>query len=327
MIIKVSVLLPAFNASLYIEEAINSILSQSLSDFELIIVNDGSTDDTEKKVLQYADKRIVYIRLEKNEGIANALNAGLRLARGEYIARMDCDDIALKDRLKKQVDFLDEHKDITLCSSGVKTFGAYEKEVLYETNNEKLKFNLLFGSVFVHPAVMFRKADFDKYHLQYRQEYFPAEDYDLWTRVALQCKISNLSEPLLLYRVHKDQITQTNKKAFEKCTEIQYHYLENTLCLDKNKLSTQSIVRYVLQNNSFENIESLNQLWGNYNILVEANKRSKFFIEEQFEIQLKRVVQNRIYNGLNKQSLKNLYHFRGLVVHLRMVQILKLLLR
>ena len=112
---KISILLPAYNDEKYIAEAITSILSQNVSDFELLILNDASIDDTEKVVLSFSDKRIKYIKNEKNLGLSENLNKGMRLAKGLYFARMDGDDICLPGRLEKQLRVLEENPDIDIC--------------------------------------------------------------------------------------------------------------------------------------------------------------------------------------------------------------------
>ncbi|HGF9542707.1 TPA: glycosyltransferase family 2 protein, partial [Acinetobacter baumannii] len=113
----VSVVLPAYNAELYLKEAIDSVLSQTFTDFELIILNDGSIDRTEEIILSYNDSRIVYVKNEKNLGLIGTLNKGINLAKGKYIARMDADDICLPERFKKQVDFLEKNNEIDLIGT------------------------------------------------------------------------------------------------------------------------------------------------------------------------------------------------------------------
>ena len=119
---RVSVILPAYNAEAYLKEAIDSILNQTFPDFQLIVINDCSTDGTEEIIRQYADPRLVPVKNEKNLGIAATLNRGLSLAQGDYIARMDADDISLPHRLERQVAYLDAHPDIAVLGTNVETF-------------------------------------------------------------------------------------------------------------------------------------------------------------------------------------------------------------
>ena len=120
---KISVVMPAYNAEKYIGEAIESILNQTFKDFEFIIINDGSVDHTKEIIREYNDPRIVLLENDKNRGIVLSLNKGLDAATGKYIARMDADDIALKNRFERQVEYLDEHKDIGVLGTGICTFG------------------------------------------------------------------------------------------------------------------------------------------------------------------------------------------------------------
>ena len=120
---KVTILMPAYNASLYIKESIESMLNQSFSDFELLIINDGSKDNTSEVVKSIVDERIRLVENEQNLGLANTLNKGMKLAKGEYLARMDADDLSTPNRLQTQVDYLDSHPDVILCSMAMHQFG------------------------------------------------------------------------------------------------------------------------------------------------------------------------------------------------------------
>ena len=120
---RISVIMPAYNAEKYIREAIDSILAQTYTDFEFIIIDDASTDATASIVESYSDERIRFFRNEHNMGVANTLNRGLDLAVGEYIARMDSDDISLPERFAKQVEFMDTHTDVIVCGSNAIVFG------------------------------------------------------------------------------------------------------------------------------------------------------------------------------------------------------------
>ena len=119
----VSVVMPVYNGSKYLKEAIDSILNQTFTNFELIIINDGSTDNSEDIIFSYQDRRIYYLKNEHNKGICITLNRGLDNARGKYIARMDCDDISMPQRLAKQVNYLERHRDVGALGTDIITFG------------------------------------------------------------------------------------------------------------------------------------------------------------------------------------------------------------
>lgn len=206
---KVSVVMPAYNAEKYIGEAIDSILNQTFTDFEFIIINDGSTDKTKDIILSYSDKRIVYLENEKNSGIVFTLNKGLDRSHGEYIARMDSDDISLPTRLKKQVEFLELNKDIGLLGTGIKVLnGENEQVILYRTDPKELKAELLFSSCLAHPTVMMRKSVLKDNNLFYDKNFQGREDFALWWEFAKVSKISTIPETLLCYRIHDNQITK-----------------------------------------------------------------------------------------------------------------------
>ena len=207
---KVSVLMPAYNAEKYINEAIDSILNQTFTDFEFIIIDDGSTDNTVNIINSYQDKRIRLVQNEKNLGVAETLNKGIVLSRGQYIARMDSDDVSLPTRFARQVDYMDSHPDCLICGSRVELFGAITGQSQQPISNEDIKASLLFSSPFAHPTVMMRSDFVNNNHLRYEKEYEGIEDYKLWVEFAIiqGGKMYNFSTCLLRYRVHGNQVTQ-----------------------------------------------------------------------------------------------------------------------
>jgi len=203
---KVTVLMPVFNSDKYIKKSIESILNQSFADFEFLIINDGSTDSSAKIIKSFTDARIKYIENENNLGIVETLNKGLGLARGEYIARMDSDDISLPERFIKQTQFMDKFPDVAVCGSWVRNFGTVHSISKLPIDNEQAAIMLIFDNAIAHPASMIRRSALPE--TLYRTEYIYAEDYDLWARLSLSWKISNIPEVLLKYRVHHQQISQ-----------------------------------------------------------------------------------------------------------------------
>ncbi len=206
---KVSVLMPAFNAERYISEAIESVLSQTHANFELIIVDDGSTDDTLAVAESYAQKdRRVKVISQPNMGIANTLNQALDLASDEWIVCMHADDVMLPNRIERQVAFIKENADVAVAGTFVyyindngKVIGKYQSPYISRDRVEKLvQRNKLIG--FTHPAVIMRKSVVKEVG-GYRQEFWPAEDIDLWNRI-VERGYTVLAQPeyLLKYRKH-----------------------------------------------------------------------------------------------------------------------------
>lgn len=219
--VKVSVVMPVYNAELFLAEAIESILAQTFIDFEFIILNDGSTDKSREIIEKYAvqDARIVFVDDATNTGYVPRLNQGIALAKGEYIARMDADDISLPHRFTKQVTYLDSHKKIAVVGSSASTIDAYGKVgkgwTLRATPAET-RVHFLFTNYVMHPTVMMRKSMIPEGG--YSTAFMPAEDFELWTRILHEQKerknanvIWSFPEPLLQYRSHPASTSEANK--------------------------------------------------------------------------------------------------------------------
>lgn len=219
--------MPVYNTASYLREAMDSILSQTFTDFELIVLNDCSPDNAEEILDEYDDPRIIRYRGERNVGLSNVLNVGIETARGKYIARMDSDDISLPNRLQVQVDYLEAHSEIDLVSVGMQLFGAKEEVWIREQNPEKVKINALFQSPVLHASSMWRKASFEQHGLRFCQEMVPAEDYDLWTRALTKgLKLTNLPEVLYKYRIHPSQATLRTDKTSAKSSVVRRNFMK-----------------------------------------------------------------------------------------------------
>lgn len=201
---NISVIMPVYNGELFVREALNSILSQTFTDFEFIIIDDGSTDNTESIIKSYADSRIKFIKNLKNLGIVKSLNLGLDSATGKYIARMDADDISLPQRLEKQFDFMESNPDIDVCGTWYELFESKSGVVKPPEKDRDIKGTLFFNNCIAHPTVIIRKNRFPEQEV-YHNQYINAEDYELWCREIDRLKFANIPEVLLKYRVHEKQ--------------------------------------------------------------------------------------------------------------------------
>lgn len=249
----VSVLLPAYNAQRTICESINSILHQTYQNFELIIINDGSTDATAQMILSISDKRIRYYENVGNRGLIYTLNRGISLSQGEYISRMDADDISLPTRIEKQVALMEKYPNVIVCGTNISFFGSQSK--LKSASNSFICFSsssdfkqfLIKGPGFAHPTVMIRKSILDKYHITYDNNFLFAEDYKLWVDLSYYGDFYNISEKLLKYRLSETQISQPhNLKQIENTKRCRWEYLKmnlkpNTYLLLKEGISINSI--------------------------------------------------------------------------------------
>ncbi len=227
----VSVIMPLYNAEAYLREAIDSILAQRYSHFELLILNDGSSDASEEICLSYKDPRIRY-HAHKNIGLAGTLNKGLALSTGKYIARQDQDDVAHCERFEKQVAYLEAHQEVLLLGTRANVFSDTQdfiKRHDHATHPALLKFDLLFDNPFVHSTVMFRKKDIDLVG-GYTTDRSYFEDYELWSRFAERGDVANLPDVLLEYRHHE--------KGLSKST----NYFKEDAVLNQSLLNMESLM-------------------------------------------------------------------------------------
>ncbi|MPR33424.1 glycosyltransferase family 2 protein [Salmonirosea aquatica] len=244
---KISVIMPVYNGELYLREAIESILGQTYTDFEFIIINDGSTDTSGSIIDSYKDSRIKHIKNERNAGLVSALNVGIDLAQGEYIARMDADDISLPERFAKQVAFMNQHTEVGVCGTAYQYIGNRSGTITLPESFEKSFTFLSSNSCLAHPTVMIRRAVLEQHSIRYENDYPYAEDYAFWIRIGQVAHLTSLSEPLLSYRWHSANISQSTNRQSQsrararilwyelalKCplSDLQANYLE------KKKLS------------------------------------------------------------------------------------------
>jgi glycosyltransferase involved in cell wall biosynthesis len=207
----ISVILPAYNGERYLREAVESILSQTFSDFELLIIDDGSSDRSAEIIRSYDDARIVLISNETNKGLPYSLNRGLARARGTYIARMDQDDISLPTRFEEQVRFMENHPEIGIVGAWMRSLGKPEGYVMKGfTEDEDIRANLLFNTSLAHPTIVIRAKVFQDFALLYDPLLTQgAEDYDLWVRASKVTKLASIPKILVRYRIHGNNMSST----------------------------------------------------------------------------------------------------------------------
>ena len=222
---KVSILMPVYRTAPFLREAMDSILAQQFGDFELIVLDDCSPDNAWEIVESYDDPRIVRYRGVENKGLGNVLNVGMDMARGEYIARMDSDDIALPERLQRQVQYLDDHPEIDFCSCAMELFGDGQGLWVRDADADKVRITALFFSPVLHASGMWRREAFERHGLHYNQQMVPAEDYDLWCRALVAgVRMVNLPDPLYRYRIREGQATADNTQTSPKERTVREAY-------------------------------------------------------------------------------------------------------
>lgn len=279
----ISVLMPVYNTKEeYLRTSIESILNQTFTDFEFIIVNDGSTNNAEEVILSYKDNRIKYVKQE-NQGIVGALNNAWSKASGKYIARMDSDDIAYPERFAKQVNFLEENPEYSLVGSWAKIIPS--KNIIKLPQDIKIM-DLLADCMFIHPSIMFNKADFEKFNLQYETGFEYAEDYCLYANAVKHLKMTNLQEVLLDYRVYPENSSSKNRDIRIKSSfKVQDLILEN-LSNDKNlqeKILNLAYLKKRKRNKFIESIFSIKNLyknWAKYKLVTFLGVKILFKIGE-----------------------------------------------
>lgn len=218
----ISVIMPVFNAELYVEEAVRSILDQTFRDFEFIIVDDGSTDRTPEILRTFTAPRIRLLFNERNEGNYPARNRGGRLAQGKYIAVMDADDVAYPNRLQTQYEYMETHSEVLALGAGTMFWPDWKIKM----SDESIRAVLLLNNCFVHSSLFVRRETMIQLG-GYDEQYVYAADYDLVTRIALQGRLEILDEPLVYYRWHDNQITTCKRKEqYIFAEKIRRHYCE-----------------------------------------------------------------------------------------------------
>lgn len=286
---RISCVLAVCDGETYLHESIQSILNQTFHNWELIVVDDGSTDRTPQILdqCQQEDARIRIYRQPKR-GLAASLNKGIQVARGEYIARMDADDVSLPDRFATQLAHLDQHHDIGICGSWIETFGTGTSEVVeYPTDDGAIRCQLLFSSSFAHPATMFRRRLILAHHLFYDERAIHAEDYDLWVRATQHTRFANIPAVLLRYRIHSQQIGRRFEGEMDESSQI--IRLTQLARLGITPVPQETHLHHHISRWKFESSTtffSATCAW--FDKLVEANRSTLIYPEAEFVTALSR---------------------------------------
>lgn len=204
----ISVIMPIYNGELFLREAIDSILNQTYTNFEFIIIDDGSTDQTAAILNTYSDPRIIRITHPQNLGLVKSLNDGIAQARGEYFARMDADDISFPERFEKQIQFMNDHPEIGMLGGNVQvidTAGNLGVVSTLPTTSTYMLWKMCFENPIRHPTVLMRTKIIKQ--LEGYRDFKASEDYDLWQRMSEITKLANLNDILVFYRLHGNNLS------------------------------------------------------------------------------------------------------------------------
>jgi glycosyltransferase involved in cell wall biosynthesis len=241
---SVSVVMPVYNVEAYVGEAINSILNQTFPDFEFIIIDDGSTDNTLNIIQSYKDNRIIALRNNTNLGNYPSRNRGMKIAAGKYIAVMDGDDSAMPERLEKQLEIMEA--DDTLLAHGTASVFSGGQISRRPCSYELLKVMLLQNNIFLHPSLIIRKEIIAEIGC-YNEYYHYSSDYDLICKIARKGKIINIPDILMRYRLHENQISSAGRtRQAEFAEKIRLEYLRMCgfkLLQEEEKIFTKIMTR------------------------------------------------------------------------------------
>lgn len=298
---EISVIIPVYNAASFLYESIESILNQTFSDFELIILNDKSTDGSLEiiKSFQSKDNRIIIIDKEQNVGPANLRNEGINAAKGTYIALMDADDIALPTRFEKQIAVLKNNPEIGVCGTWFTFFGSKKDKIIkHNTNPDAIKVSFLHSCNIGNPTVMFKKEVLGD--LKFDNEYVPVEDYDLWSRLLAKTNFYNIPESLLNYRQHNNNISKTKIDNVNR--SVKKVKINQLAALEINPADSK--IDFYLNAVSFKKDLSPEEIIETINaskLLLSQNEKLRYFNQEIFQ---KHITKNLIRTIRNAGSYK-----------------------
>lgn len=303
---KVSIILPVYNCEKYLEKCLYSIVNQTYKNLEIIIINDCSTDNSIAIINKYSkiDDRIKVYSNIKNMKLIYSLNKGIELSKGEYIARMDADDIAELDRIEKQVKFMEKNKNIMMSGTWIRYFGNINGKWKMPTKNDEIKAKLFFRTQFAHPSVIIRKEILDYGNIEYNKEYPNAEDWHMWIKISDKYDVANLSKTLLNYRKNDYSVSYINSQSQTKtCIKI---LKEN---FGKFNIDIEDNIAYALFN---DDVKLLNENFKQVSkVLYELKERNEKL--KKYDINIFNKVLNKklfiAYCGDNMINFKDFIKF------------------
>lgn len=288
----ISVVLPVYNVAPYIKEALDSILNQTIQDFEIIIIDDCSTDNTIEIANSFNDERIRILTKFENKGLIDSLNIGFKAAKGKYIARMDGDDISDLKRFEKQLYVLENNPEIKVCGSWLQAFGKDDKIIKHKEHHNQVLVNMMVHCSMSLGAVMLDRA-------WAKGEYFDenkkhVEDYDFWSRVIWKGKLYNIQEVLYYYRIHENQVSSTYNEIQRKGDiPIKLAFFKK-LNYNQNKFEDGVLKKMLLQD-TFFSIEEFSLFLEWLKTLQKQNKRLKIYNQSDFNQMIKNYKSSLIY--------------------------------
>jgi glycosyltransferase involved in cell wall biosynthesis len=274
--VEISVIMTVYNGGKFLREAVDSILNQTYQEFELIIIDDGSTDSTLQIINSYHDPRISLIENGQNRGQSYSRNLGIKESKGDYIAIMDADDIALPKRLEIQYEYLKSNTEISLCGSWIEVIGEegdFKKIRKVPTENFEIKADLIFNCPIIHPTVMFVKKDFAENGFFYDEEFKYAQDMELWSRAMFKLNFTNIPLPLL-----KMRFGNSNSISFKNRNE-QLFFGRKTINNTLRRLKISDIVDEGLNKRLIKKIKILKKISNQDKLEIPKNTLNKTLLK------------------------------------------------
>ncbi len=318
----ITVFMAVYNGSAYLRESIDSILNQTFKDFELLIINDGSTDNSVDIINSYNDPRIRFLNNSKNEGLVYTRNRGIDEASGEYFAILDCDDIAPLNRLELQYDFMESKRSYAMCGGHSIYINSKGEPTGYKLTLplENLNAHMLFLNVFVNSTLMIRTSVIKE--LGGYKNYAPAEDFELSLRIAEKYKVANLDEVLVKYRIHQNNISsiQTEKMVDSECRILEIMHRNLNIRTNSELIETHhQLYTENIQKNNIQKYMAFMEILKERNIISKTYDEI-FFNKYLYEKWYKLIIECGGKNGFKMFIKSTLFEFRYLEFkHLRKV--------
>lgn len=270
----ISVVLPVYNVAPYIKEAIDSVINQTIQDFEIIIIDDCSTDKTLSVIKSINDSRIRIIEKPTNKGLIDSLNIGFKEAKGAFIARMDGDDKNAPSRFEKQLRYLQDNPAIKACGCWLQCFGASSKIIKHKEYHEQIQAQLLLGNSMSLGTTMLNRSAYQNY--SFNKSKIHVEDYDFWVKSAWECKMYNIQEVLYYYRTHEAQVSSLYNDV-QKNQDIAIKLnLYHKINYDKKEFPDSFLKKLLFSNKNISVVES-KQFFKWLHQITQINKTQKVF--------------------------------------------------
>ena len=279
----VSVITSVYNCQDYVGEMLDSILNQTFYDWECLVIDDASTDNTWDIIRQYKDDRIIAIQNEQNVGLTQNLNKGIARAKGKYIIRIDGDDIAYPTRFEKQVRFMEDNPQVVVSGGYLQNFGKRYNVLKAVLSDDVLRVNMLFNSVIYHPSYIIRKAVMDQYHIRYNEELRYAQDYNLLYQLMQHGRLANIPEIIVKYRNHDKQITTIRHEQQQEYANVTRMLILKLLDIELAEEEQECWFKWCVSN-VYEYSEKDKEILRNVQkMILERNERTGIFNQNILE--------------------------------------------